>query len=113
MVSDVNAFDSFYGLPAFNLNVTGTGGTPVANWDLETALDVEWAHAMAPGANITLMRAPSASDTDIFLCRRCSGQLASPASDNILKFWRARDLLVPQHLLKGTIIRNPGIRRDG
>ena len=32
----------------------------------ETALDVEWAHAIAPGANILLVEANSASDNDLF-----------------------------------------------
>src|SRR5205807_8802787 len=35
-------------------------------WEGETALDVEWAHAIAPGANIVLVEASSASDTDLF-----------------------------------------------
>ncbi len=34
-----------------------------AGWALETALDVEWAHAMAPAANIVLVEAqPDLSD---------------------------------------------------
>ena len=33
---------------------------------MEEALDVEWAHAMAPGANILLVEASSTSYSDLF-----------------------------------------------
>ena len=32
-----------------------------SGWAIETSLDVEWAHAMAPNANILLVEANSAS----------------------------------------------------
>jgi subtilase family serine protease len=37
----------------------GTGQEDKANWDLEVTLDVETAHAMAPGANILLVTTPT------------------------------------------------------
>jgi hypothetical protein len=65
--ADLTAFDSFYGIaaaPSFKV-VNQTGGTklPVSNasWGLEESLDVEWAHAMAPGANLVLIEANSSS----------------------------------------------------
>src|SRR5262249_17331420 len=36
-----------------------------ANWAMEMALDVEWAHAIAPAADILLVEANSDSDVDI------------------------------------------------
>jgi hypothetical protein len=36
------------------------------DWDVEESLDVEWAHAIAPDANIVLFEANSASDTDLY-----------------------------------------------
>jgi subtilase family serine protease len=36
-----------------------------AGWSLETSLDVEWAHAVAPGANIMLVEAASDSNSDL------------------------------------------------
>src|SRR5205085_3878814 len=42
--------------------------TSVANvfgWKAETTLDVEWAHAIAPGATIDLVVAKSDSDADV------------------------------------------------
>ncbi len=35
------------------------------NWEVETALDVEWAHAIAPGAKIILVEANSQSLADL------------------------------------------------
>ena len=39
---------------------------PDANWALEISLDVEWAHAIAPKANILLVEATSNSVADLF-----------------------------------------------
>jgi hypothetical protein len=36
-----------------------------SNWSLETTLDVEWAHAIAPNATILLVEAASANSTDL------------------------------------------------
>jgi uncharacterized repeat protein (TIGR01451 family) len=66
-----------YGPASSFLTVVGQQGDPtalppadpsgpgVANWETETALDVEWAHAMAPGAKIVLVEANSASLPDL------------------------------------------------
>ena len=69
IASDVATFDKQFGLPAINLTVYKPQGTPCNNptgWGLETALDVEWAHAMAPGAAIHLVEAKSASNANLF-----------------------------------------------
>ena len=61
--SDLAVFDSRFGLPAppsFR-KVNQTGGTtyppPNQTWAGEIAIDVEYAHAMAPGAGILLVEA--------------------------------------------------------
>ena len=78
-------YDSFYGLPGLN----GLGGPPdpslgtftqiapdgltpfdptddnMVGWAEEISLDVVWAHAIAPGANIVLVLAKSNDDADI------------------------------------------------
>src|SRR5260221_5428384 len=38
---------------------------PNGGWELETALDVEWAHAMAPGAQIVVVEANSQALADL------------------------------------------------
>ena len=37
-----------------------------AGWATETTLDVEWVHAIAPGAKILLVIAPTNFDSDLF-----------------------------------------------
>jgi subtilase family serine protease len=69
---DLGAFDSLWSLPdppSFQV-VTPFGVDPTdpdtaAGWAGETSLDVEWAHAVAPGANIVLVVAKSDLDTDL------------------------------------------------
>jgi hypothetical protein len=79
IISDANSFSSEFGLPQFNgsseptlkvLNQTGGTSLPAnaakGGWDVEEALDVEWAHSIAPGANIILFEASSNSDANLF-----------------------------------------------
>ena len=74
--TDLQHFDNAFGLsnPAANtwtLNVEGENGgaPPTTNSSqigtIETALDLEWAHAIAPAANITVVEANSAFDSDL------------------------------------------------
>ena len=56
--ASLNAFDSTYGLPATTLDVINLAGTQTdQGWAGEETLDVEWAHAIAPGANIVVVEA--------------------------------------------------------
>ena len=48
------------------------------SWAVEISLDVEWAHAIAPGATILLVEANSNSLTD--LLSQLTMQAATPAS---------------------------------
>ena len=70
--ADLEAFDAFFGLPdppsltVHKGSATKTAGPHAASgWALETALDVEWAHAIAPGASIVLIEAPSSTGNAI------------------------------------------------
>ncbi len=67
MAEDLAIFNAQFGLASANLTVVYPGGVPpISNgWALETALDVEWAHAIAPAANILLVAALSNSGTDM------------------------------------------------
>jgi subtilase family serine protease len=62
--SDLNNFCSYYGISSTTVKVLGTS-TVNSGWGLETALDVEWAHAIAPNATIILSVANSASLGDL------------------------------------------------
>jgi hypothetical protein len=71
---DLDVFSSQFGLPStasgqFTFTVAyASGAKPAADasWEQETSLDVEWAHAIAPNANILLVEAASASVPDMF-----------------------------------------------
>lgn len=68
IASDVAQFDTTFGLPSVNLTVYTPQGTPCSDptgWGVETALDVEWAHVMAPNASIALIAAASPTTTDL------------------------------------------------
>jgi hypothetical protein len=78
IISDANTFSSQFGLPQFNgsgdptlkvLNETGGTSLPsnasAGGWDIEESLDVQWAHSIAPDANIILFEANSASYSDL------------------------------------------------
>lgn len=61
IVSDLHAFDRAFGLPDPQLTVLAPLGVkhPAdTGWVAETTLDVEWAHAVAPGARIVLLESP-------------------------------------------------------
>jgi subtilase family serine protease len=65
---DIAAFDKQFGLPPANLTIDKFGTIPPFNssdstmvsWAFETSLDVEYAHAIAPGAKIVLAETPVA-----------------------------------------------------
>jgi hypothetical protein len=86
VLSDLKAFDAHYGLsnPTFvKVNQKGsTTSLPTKNsdWGLEIALDVEWAHAVAPGAKIILVEANSASLSDLLTAVKYASTVASVVS---------------------------------
>lgn len=71
--SDLGVFSTQFGLSACTTNngcfrkVYSNGRKPAANpnWAIEIALDVEWAHAIAPKATIVLVETPTNSFSDL------------------------------------------------
>ena len=66
IASDLHTFDQASNLPDPNLTVVNQSGGAVSasaqtnsGWTEEESLDVEWAHAIAPGANILVVEANS------------------------------------------------------
>jgi subtilase family serine protease len=54
--ASLNAFDAQYSLPNVALDVIDQAGNQTnSDWAVEETLDVEWAHAIAPGANIDVV----------------------------------------------------------
>ncbi|HKM46264.1 MAG TPA: S53 family peptidase, partial [Terriglobales bacterium] len=75
ITSDANIFAEINGLPALTASnfaiyyptgPTNCGGN-TCGWDVETSLDVEWSHSVAPGANIVLLLAADNSFTNLDL----------------------------------------------
>jgi len=87
--NDLSKFSKQFGLPALQscsgppvgsncfVQVYATGKQPAGNssWNLEAALDIEWAHAMAPGASIVLVEAASASISDLLYAVSVAGTI--------------------------------------
>lgn len=71
--NDLNSFDTTYSLPTCNSSngcfrkIYASGYRPQTNsgWALEISLDVEWAHTIAPQANIILVEAANSSFTSL------------------------------------------------
>ena len=63
--TDLNNFCSYYGIPSTTVQILGQPTSGNSGWALETALDVEWAHAIATNATIILSVAKSASTSDL------------------------------------------------
>ena len=74
---DISVFDNVTGIAPVNLQIKYMNNTPNAynqSWAIETALDVEWAHASAPSAKIVLLVTPN-----------CQGSLTDALSYAISK----------------------------
>jgi hypothetical protein len=100
--SDLAQFDAQLGLPdppSFEkLNQTGQAsplpktdpsgaGNANGTWEMEESLDVEWAHAMAPGANIILVEANTGNPSDLFPAVQMAANL--PGVSAISMSWGA------------------------
>ncbi|MFZ1010787.1 MAG: hypothetical protein WAN65_28365 [Candidatus Sulfotelmatobacter sp.] len=73
--TDMATFSTEFGLPTPNFKVIYASGTKPANacssgWEVEESLDIEWAHAMAPNAQIVLMEASSNQNSALFAAVR-------------------------------------------
>jgi subtilase family serine protease len=78
-LSDLNVFNAEYGYPALStctsltqpgacFEVAEPSGKPAKNadWALEESLDIEWAHAEAPGAKVVLVEAKTSSNVNLY-----------------------------------------------
>jgi kumamolisin len=79
---DLAAFCTQFGLPVANFQtVYASGKKPAydAGWEFEESLDVQWAHAMAPGAEIVLVEAASSSFTDLMTAEDMASKMVNAA----------------------------------
>ncbi len=70
IAQDAAFFAQLYDLPPINLQIVKAPGLahnphgPPRNWAIETTLDVEWSHVVAPGAKIALVVATDRASLD-------------------------------------------------
>ena len=83
--SDLATFSNTFNLPPCTTSngcfqKVYASSKPKSNcgWAQEAALDIEWAHAMAPSARIILVEAKSASFSDLFAAVDMASKLVSP-----------------------------------
>jgi subtilase family serine protease len=94
-VADLNGFSAEFGLPLCTTanpcfsKVDQLGGTdypstdPSGQWTLEDRLDIEWVHAVAPGAKIVLVETKTDSWSDLL----AGDQYAATISDYVSNSW--------------------------
>ena len=85
--ADLAAFSTYYGIPPANLTVTWPGKTkpPVySDWIVEEALDIEWAHAMAPQAKIYLVESPQVNTDPTWSAVALAARLVAAAGGGVV-----------------------------
>jgi subtilase family serine protease len=98
IAADLATFSQAMGLPPAHLTVIGTptetnySTDANAGWATETTLDVEWVHAIAPGAKIVLVVAPTNSFSDLFGADITAASL--PGVVSISNSWSSLDIQV-------------------
>ncbi len=81
---DLATYSTHFGLPAPNFSVVYAGGIrppqdPTGGWELEEALDIEVAHALAPGAALVLVEAASSTYADLLAAEQTAASLVEAA----------------------------------
>ena len=112
-LADLQTFSTQFGLKAPNLTVVFASGTkpaqdPSGGWELEAALDLQWAHAMAPDAKLFLVEARSSSLTDLFAAERVAGNLvASAGGGEVSNSWGSDEFAGETSL--DSVFTTPGV----
>ncbi len=81
--TDLATFSTQFGLPTADFEQVYADGSQPPNdpggWSLEEALDIEWAHGMAPKAKIYLVEAASNSFADLLQAESVASKLVAAA----------------------------------
>ncbi len=112
--TDLSTFDAKFSLPAINLTVVNDGATQQdrsGGWQMETALDVEWAHAEAPYANIVLVEAAndqtSASGAPTALLHAVTVAASQPGVSVVSMSWGVSEF--PNETQYDSTFTTPGV----
>lgn len=85
--TDLAAFSTYYGIPAADFTVTwpGTEKPPVySDWETEEALDIEWAHAMAPQAKLYLVESMQVNTDPTWSAVQLAAKLVAEAGGGVV-----------------------------
>jgi kumamolisin len=87
--ADLAAFSTYFGIPAADLTVTWPGGKakkpPVySDWIVEEALDIEWAHAMAPQAKLYLVESVQVNTDPTWAAVKLAAKLVAAAGGGVV-----------------------------
>jgi hypothetical protein len=114
---DLSIFNSAFGLPPCQLKIVDLdqllhghpAGTPNAGWIEEAALDIEWAHAVAPAANILVLEATDSAEAVGYACTLPEVSVVS------MSFGGPEDFNVPtfEHFFRSDRVTLVGASGDG
>jgi kumamolisin len=81
---------------------------PTGGWEVEESLDIEWAHAMAPGAKLFLVEAQSNSNADLFCAVSVANLIVSAeGGGEISMSWGQGEF--PTEVFYDSIFTKPGV----
>jgi kumamolisin len=104
--ADLAIFDSQFGVAAANFTVIYGTGSPASGcvngtkppgdagngWNIESSLDIEMAHAMAPSSHIYLVEANSNSNTDLYNAVQVAAKCVQAAGGGFVSMsWGAHE----------------------
>lgn len=109
--ADIEAFSNQFGLAPADLSVVYAQGTepaldPTGGWELEEAVDTEWAHAMAPGAKIYLVEAPDNNWGSLLQAVQVASQLVAQAGGGEVSMSWGGSEFVGENTLDGYFTTN-------
>ncbi len=115
--SDLDAFDSYFGIPAVTLTqvwpLNGTRPPVYPDWEVEEALDIEWAHAMAPAAKLFLVvsalcQTPQCTTDPTWAAVQLAGTLVAQNGGGVVSM-SFGDAEIPQELSLDQYFTTPGV----
>ncbi len=96
LMSDIQQFDAAYGLPNPNITIYGLNGQPQpvdysssgssGSAGSEAAMDIEWAHAMAPLASIAVYEFPSDTNFAAYIVQAAQSAQSQGYTDLSVSF---------------------------
>ena len=114
--SDLDAFDSYFGIPATTITQVWPG--PIrpptyGDWEVEEALDIEWAHAMAPQAKLFLVvsalcQTPQCTTDPTWAAVQLAGSLVAQNGGGVVSM-SFGDAEIPQELSLDQYFTTPGV----